>query len=167
MIQLIANETGITMVHKVLFVLGLLRSEWQGEPGTLGVGWRRAGQLHQLEEDPPAVQNEGKQEVCPGVEENKVADQGLQDEQRPSLCVFSKDLRVTVGVPQAWTKTLFQRSRRNKDWFSGQWCNPAARSDGNFPGNDHIMYIMTSLTRVKDNLLLCVPKWQLFTLRLI
>lgn len=32
----------------------------------------------------------------PGVEKGKVANQGLQDEQRSSFCVLSKDLTWTV-----------------------------------------------------------------------
>ncbi|KAF3836792.1 hypothetical protein F7725_004256 [Dissostichus mawsoni] len=57
-----------------------------------GSGRGRAAQLHQLEKDPPSVQNEGKQKVHPGGEKGKVADQGLQDGQRSSLRVLQKNL---------------------------------------------------------------------------
>lgn len=56
------------------------------------MGGGRAAQLHQLEKDPPSVQNEGKEKVHPGGEKGKVADQGLQDGQRSSLRVLQKNL---------------------------------------------------------------------------
>lgn len=44
--------------------------------------------------------------MCPGVEKGKVANQGLQDEQRSSLCVLNENLtwtsyRVSQSVSEA------------------------------------------------------------------
>lgn len=72
-------------------------------------GWR-ANQLHQLEEDPPSIQDERGQKVRPGVEEGKVADQGLQGWQRSSLHVFCQDLTfVPLCSDELWEEGLILR----------------------------------------------------------
>lgn len=60
------------------------------------MGGQRAGRLHQLEEDASSVQREGEQEVRPGLEKSKVANQGLQDESSSSLRVLNKNVIPTV-----------------------------------------------------------------------
>ncbi|KAK5610098.1 hypothetical protein CRENBAI_011737, partial [Crenichthys baileyi] len=53
--------------------------EQQGGSRTVGVGGRRAFQLHKLEKDTSLLQNEGKQDVCAGMEKSQVANQRLQE----------------------------------------------------------------------------------------